>query len=451
MPPNDSANLVAVADEEPRDALAALPLSLPLPLSQRVWGLLPCEMRLRCREVCPAWRDALAEPRLWTELDFTAAGGVTPALLLAAAARASGQLERLSLTYTCELQAALQTVVTANAFSLRLLRVLRGDAGYYCMDHAFSNLMRITPQQCVVEADTVATHAGALPILRNEPPYQAVRLQRLDVHADDATATDVAGFAAELAAHPSLREVTLSYAKLNTLAAFDAVVDAALALRLSKLTLHSCDMVTPASAVALQRLLRDGDVLREFSVLTTPADTSWYPFDAPVAAQVANAVRSSHVLTSFTVHHNCLTDDRVAVALLDALIGHTSLTSISLWALGEPLCANGYASAATAGRLLGALVAADSPLRVLKISNNFLSDAGLGPLVSALPRNKHLRELNCFGNEMSDAFAHHRLMPALAANTSLQALYVDSYEAYAFIAARTAAAAHPWGCSDDAL
>ena len=42
---------------------------------------------------------------------------------------------------------------------------------------------------------------------------------------------------------------------------------------------------------------------------------------------------------------------------------------------------------------------------------------------------------------MSDEFARNRLMPALAANTSLQMLDSGNAEADAFIAARTAAAA----------
>ena len=75
-------------------ALTVLPPSLPHELALRVCGALPCDTRLRSREVCRAWRDALAEPRLWTEVDLTPASGVTarltPALLLAAAARASG-------------------------------------------------------------------------------------------------------------------------------------------------------------------------------------------------------------------------------------------------------------------------------------------------------------------------------------------------------------------------
>ena len=117
MPPRRSARLAARAtDVGPRDALTVLPLALPHALATRIWKSLPCDVRMRCREVARGWRDALAEPRRGVDLDLTAASGVvarvTPALLLAAAARAGGCLERLSLTYDRELQAALMVMVT---------------------------------------------------------------------------------------------------------------------------------------------------------------------------------------------------------------------------------------------------------------------------------------------------------------------------------------------------
>ena len=115
-------------------------------------------------------------------------------------------------------------------------------------------------------------------------------------------------------------------------------------------------------------------------------------------------------------------------------MGHASLTSITLAFNLAP-----YNRVDAAGALLGALVAAHSQLRVLDVANNDLHDAGLGPLVDALPRNTHLRELKCVGNAISLAFERDMLMPALAANTSLQQLNSGSAKTDAFIAARTAA------------
>ena len=51
-----------------------------------------------------------------------------------------------------------------------------------------------------------------------------------------------------------------------------------------------------------------------------------------------------------------------------------------------------------------------------------LSDAGLGPLFFALPRNTHLRELRCWATGMSQAFARELVLPAEHVNTSLRLL-----------------------------
>ena len=47
--------------------------------------------------------------------------------------------------------------------------------------------------------------------------------------------------------------------------------------------------------------------------------------------------------------------------------------------------------------------------------------------MEALPRNRHLRELNVGNNGMSEAFAREQLLPAVRANTTLRSLRADSY------------------------
>ena len=430
MLPRRSTSLVAAADEAPRDALTVLPLALPRLLALRIWVSLPCDLRLRCREVCPAWRDALAEPRLWSEVDLTETSGVeatlTPALLRAATARASGQLERLLVAYDWQLQAALLAVVVANASALRLLRLEHFEYEL-CAD-----LLRAASRQCVVEADVLrhVRYAYVGPILRNEDPFQAVRVRKLRVGCHHMLAADVAAFVAELAAHPSLRELSLVEAPLDTFAALDALVDAALTLRLHTLALIRCE-VAPTNAVALPRLLHDGDALRELTVWS--GTIPWAPLlDAHAASLLADALRSNRALKSLTLGAVHLWDDvEAAATMFGALIGHATLTSIVL----SFNVAGG--AAAAVGALLGTLVAADSPLRLLSIRHNELGDAGMGPLVNALPQNTHLTELQCCQNRISAAFARDQLLPALAANASLRQLDSDSNAADAFIAGRT--------------
>ena len=431
MPPRPAAGVAS----EPRDALALLPLALPLPLALRIWRSLPCDVRLRCREVCRAWRNALAEPCLWTELDLTETSGVTaritPALLLAAEASAEGELECLSVTYNHRLYDALRTVVTENADTLRHLRIVRGANGY-CNGDAFVDLMHIMPQHCVVEADVLALGGAHGPMLRNEPPFQNLRLRALRFWANAGTDPD--GMATALKAHASLCKVEICGVRLDTFAAVDVVVDAALALRLTTLKLQDCRII-PASSMALQRLLRDGEALQELSLSGGLLET--HLLDAHVAPLLADALRSNRTLTSLTLHDMGLRRDPGAMAtMLGGLVGHASLTSCTLQHLG------GHQAEPILGPVFGALVAADSPLRMLDISRCMLGDVGMGPLVDALPRNTHLQELLCPDSGMSPAFVRDRLMPALRdANTSLRVLVSGSAEADAFVAARTAAAA----------
>ena len=77
-------------------------LQLPRFLLQRCLLHLRLDERLRCAEVCPAWRDALADPSLWRRLElprvFVGREERTMLLLDAAAQRARGSLECLDVS-----------------------------------------------------------------------------------------------------------------------------------------------------------------------------------------------------------------------------------------------------------------------------------------------------------------------------------------------------------------
>jgi hypothetical protein len=95
MPPQTRAAARRVVSPTPLDAL-------PLALALRIFSLLPADARLLAAAVCRSWRAMLAERSLWTRLDLSEASGVdnpTPLLLRAAAARAGGQLESLTISH----------------------------------------------------------------------------------------------------------------------------------------------------------------------------------------------------------------------------------------------------------------------------------------------------------------------------------------------------------------
>ena len=77
-------------------------LALPRPLALAIFALLPVDTRLRCSEVCRAWRALLADTSLWAScINLSVSSGVarlSEALLRAAVAKAGGQLRALDIT-----------------------------------------------------------------------------------------------------------------------------------------------------------------------------------------------------------------------------------------------------------------------------------------------------------------------------------------------------------------
>jgi hypothetical protein len=180
---------------------------------------------------------------------------------------------------------------------------------------------------------------------------------------------------------------------------------------LDTLWLCLCEL-SPASAPALARLL-GGGALTQLDIVLRNTQL----LDEPAAVTVASALRANSTLTGLRLGSVGLWRDAPAAALLlDALTRHPSVRKLELHNNRSEEAAQRVA----AGRMLSALVAANAPaLTSLDISNCQLGDAGLAPLVDALPSNTHLRTLRCAGNDFSVAFARDRLLPAARANAVL--------------------------------
>ncbi len=241
--------------------------------------------------------------------------------------------------------------------------------------------------------------------------------------------------AADLASHAHLRRLELSCLSINTAAALDAVVDAALMRQLTHVTLQECDVST-VLAPALVRLIGSG-ALAELDI--NGGDTL---VDVPAALAVGNALRASCTLTTLSLRFMDLwRDPAAATALLGALTGHPSLHSLDI---SENYVNNAAGGGDQAGALIAALVAANAPaLMELHVSCCRLFDAGLGSLLDALPANTHLRTLSCGDNEESEAFVRERLLPAVRANSSLRQLdagreFAAAREAQALVQRRAA-------------
>jgi hypothetical protein len=443
--------MAAVVEPEPDDlTLTALPPVLVL----HVFSLLPVDARARAACVCRGWRTTLDQRCLWTRLDLSPSSGVAvgvmDAALAGAARKARGQLTALDVSGCARVSFdALLAVLRANAGALRELRVgARQHASPQNLDaDRVERLLQAAPQLVACHADAYgfSSVADACRMLRNEPPFQPLRLRALSVDFvarfdDEASVLELA---ADLAAHAWLKHVELGHAPLTTLAVLNAVVDAALARQLVSLQLWGCRL-SPASAPPLVRLL-GSSTLAELTILQRN-----HLMDGPSAALVGDALRANSALTSLSLRAELWHDMDAAAALLGALTGHNTLRTLNLSSN------DAWRGAPAADAALGALIAANAPaLTELDVSWSRLGDAGLHPLFEALPHNTHLRTLDVTGNNVSAACARDVLLPAVRANTSLRKLFLgenrddvaDEFirvflrEATALVAARATAAA----------
>jgi hypothetical protein len=277
-------------------------------------------------------------------------------------------------------------------------------------------LLRAAPGLRACCAEGIADEpANARALLRNEPPFGALRLHRLRVlcglHFAGAA---FLALAADLAASTFIEELVLMEAELHTPFIVNALMDAALTRRVQLLQLDHCSL-SPALAPALARLL-GGGALVELEIHVARGEPL---LDAPAAVVLANALRACGTLTALMLRGvNLWRGHGAAVALLGALTGHASLRILDL--SENPI--NEVDQAAT-GAALGTLVAANAPaLTDLDVSWCRLGDAGLRPLFDALPANTHLTELTCSGNALTDACVFDTLLPAVRANGSLRQL-----------------------------
>jgi hypothetical protein len=436
MPPRRSAR-VAAATELATAVLSPLPLSVVL----AICSLLPVDCRLRCLEVCRAWRALLsAERSVWSSLDVSPhTGGLsrpgTEALLRAAALRAgAGGLRVLNINRVEVNLNYLLRLLAANAGALRELFCGSGWTEMFEPD-TLDRIARAAPQLQVLGAASLCSSlAEARRLLRREAPLGALQLRALwlqGAQLDTAALCEEVG--RELRAHPSCRSLGLHDTPLGAPGVLDALVDAAAAARWRNLELHGCavDPLGATGAPALARLLGAGCALAQLNV-SNEHHMDAAPAAPPAAAQLAAALAANDTLTSLTLRHAGLWRDMsVADALLRAAAGHGRLLSLTISFNQAAAFAVGEDRRAAAGALLAALVAADSPTLVaLDVSQCYLQDVGLAPLFDALPRNGHLRVLDCQENHASDVFfASAAVRRAGRANTALRALLLGGGEA----------------------
>jgi hypothetical protein len=404
--------------------------ALPHSLLVSILSALPADGRPRCAEVCRSWRAAVADRALWQRVDLSPGGGVTrpvtAALLRAVAARAGGGMQALMLCSDDEDLIAVALPDVLKETTLQELDII--SETMWAFDDV-ETLLVAAQQLCVLRCSVTASFAEAVRLLGGDALFRPLQLRSLfldeerDEDEDEALArpddADVhAFFAAGLQRQASMERLELVNIPLSMPALLDAVVDAALARRWKSLKCWFCEL-SPASAGALARLLRNSTALELLHVHGNHAQL----LDGPAAALLADALRANTTLRVLHLIALDLWEDVDAgIAVVRALTAHPSLRELSLsvhrisW------------HAAAVGSALGAPIAVDAPaLHTLDVSGNWLGDAGLAPLLEALPRSTHLRVLRCGDNGMRGAFACDCLLPAIRANASLRELDASTH------------------------
>ena len=311
-----------------------------------VFSALPPDTRLRCREVCTAWRRVLDDAALWTALDFRECE-LSEALLAAAAARSAGRLRLLTFGKVRQLwepagrpdaavgQALLQ-VLRDNAASLRHF-----DASMLSAEGR-EPLKRLHCTQVAAivaaapELETLTVHirsvnpATLLPLLQRKCVQPASLLLCQEHPGPQNWDTPRVR---ELAAAIARKGSTLHHLGLIRLpldAATEELFDALVACPLLTRLYVSCADFPRDVLVGLARLLRE-NVLVELSLSARSLSPDLWELQA-VAMEFAASLRACTRLTRLTFDNFGFLHARGTVgaeaAVLASLVGHLSLTRL---------------------------------------------------------------------------------------------------------------------------
>ena len=257
----------------------------------------------------------------------------------------------------------------------------------------------------------------------------APSLTSLDLSGCCFLDAELAPLVAALPQSPNLRVLDVRGSELRPAFVRDVLKPAAEAAALTELRLYNSGVVygykspsdsgycglerdvAAAAAVRGQRFIFRAEHEALCRVLPGDGDTQ-----APLVRALKNSTSLMRCVLGgpFASATKRITTEDVA-EVLRALIAHPTLEALTLE--GDL-----RASAEVLGDLLGHIVAADAPLESFRCAGCRLGDAGLGPLVEALPRNTRLRRLECSGNKLTAAFTREVLLPAVQENAGLEHL-----------------------------
>ena len=352
--------------------------ALDVPTMREIFGYVPVDTRLRCREVCCTWRDLLdnAAPELWCFLDVSQPySGVSPrnlsmALLRAVAARTGGTFGVINLSNCGTLvydpePGCFNPELLSFLSELALMHLIWSDDIVPEVE-ALSQLFEaasLADKVCVNVY--VRSFEQACSMLRHEPPFCALCPHYFCVELSELAEThDWTTFAALLPNFPSLDRLNLSRVFFHEPEHFEAIVDAVIDMGVTCLLLESTTLDPATAAPALSRLLRLGSV-QVLHVRQCPLTLPLLD-DASFAAELAGALRNDTQLLDLTLGGIGLWDNvTTGNNIVAALRGHPKLRVLAL-------CCNRVEPNQEVSRALLEVVANCPELRVLNIRGVFV-------------------------------------------------------------------------------
>ena len=442
---------------QPRDALPVdapeleSPVSrLPQTLLSAVFALLRLDERLRCAEVCRAWRTAARDRSLWMRLDLSRAGGNFPISplkcwpaevkpRLAAALRcADGALQSLDLR-GLDTQYWLEDfgqLLGGSASTLTELFAGTHVGYYYRLPMAdVRSALRAAPALRVLHAAVETRASDLAELLRADGELAPVRISSAAVDSAltdfEAEAVAARACADAMAASTSLTQLQLreGWDKLATAGALEALIDGMRACSPLRHLSFTCFAPRPPVLPALTRLLNGNTLI---SLHLDWLDYNSHPgvADAADVAQFATALHGCTTLQRLDMRRAPRFDIPAFATMLTALAGHTSLQEMTCRWFGD--YDEDFPEPAVAA--IGDIISANAPaLRcfALDIFGNFgggddAPDA-FRHIFQALSVNTALSTFVCShdGILLSDAFVRSAMLPALRANISLREFSVE--------------------------
>jgi hypothetical protein len=440
--------------------------ALPPALAVSVLTHVPVHDRMRCREVCRAWRVMLRLPGLFEVLDFSAVPLhlLSASLVRAASACAAGGVRELRAWRCIGLYGRrgrrngqppavslplLHEIIAANAGSLRRVHVADMQPRIYeaQLPGVHAHLENLTAAELeelaralpgvVLEASLTSDCAETvLRLLSGTPPFEQLRVQKLTYNCREREAAALASLtvlAEGMTAHPTLRSLAIT-APLGDEDALDAVCEGIAACPDLRL-LHFEECQLDAGCLQSLALMLEGcDALEELAIMPGAEYASFLPSDYRPAEHEAEglvvlcaALRSRPRLRRLELSTLNIDDSAEAMAtLLGALEGHPSLEELVLEHLSRVF------EQVVSDALVGLLTADDSALTALTLSGCGMTDEMAQPIFRALAGNTRLRKLDWSEEPIDvdyeafhfcdDSLVRDELLPALRVNTTLRSL-----------------------------